>query len=62
MALIKEVRDVARQVNDGKCCLLCDRREKPRVLRVFKSDDSRLLLSAEVKERYWQRGVRDSAE
>jgi hypothetical protein len=62
MALIKEVRDVARQVNDGKCCLVCDRREKPRVLRVFKSDDSRLLLSAEVKERYWQRGVRDSAE
>jgi hypothetical protein len=47
-------------VEDRKWCLFCEHREDPRVMRGFKSDDSRLVLFAEVKERYWQHGVRDS--
>lgn len=58
IALIQEVMEVATQVNNGKFYLVRNHREKPRVLRVFKSDDSRLVVSAEVKERYWQSSTR----
>jgi hypothetical protein len=54
MALVREIREVARQVGGGGCCLVRGHSEQPRVLRIFTSNDSRLGLSAEVKERFWK--------
>ena len=51
MAFIKEVREITKQMKDGKCCLISAHREKPQVLWGFKFNDRRLLLFAEVRER-----------
>jgi hypothetical protein len=53
VGLIKRLQQVAIEVEGGKFCIIFDSRSSPRGLKIFHSDDSRLALSLEVREKYW---------
>jgi len=60
VTLIKEIKELAGSLDGGKCSLVHDYKEKPKVMRAFKSHHSRLALSPLVKERFWKNGAEDS--
>ena len=51
-ALVKEIKEIAGQVSGRKCSIVCNSREKPKALRVFRSNDNRLIISPAVREKY----------
>ncbi|RFU27526.1 hypothetical protein B7463_g8813, partial [Scytalidium lignicola] len=53
ITIIKEITEIARRVEGGRCCLYCDRKESPSAIRIFKSNEDNLKMSEELKKKYW---------
>lgn len=60
-ALVKEIKEIAGQVSGRKHSIVCNPREEPKALRVFKSNDNRPIISPEVRDKYWPDSVKNSA-
>lgn len=58
-ALVNEIKVIAGQVSGRKCSIICNPREEPKALRVSRSNDNRLTISPEVREKYWPSSVKN---
>ena len=61
-ALVKEIKEIVGQVSGRKCSIIYNPREQPKALRLFRSNDNRLTVSPEVREKYWPSSVENSTE
>jgi len=52
--LITRIRDIAKGTEGGKCMLVCEKDEKPRVLRVYERDGKDFSLPVGVREKCWR--------
>jgi hypothetical protein len=59
-ALVKEIKEIAGQVRGRKWSIICNPREEPKALRVSRSNDNRLTISPEVREKYWPSSITNS--
>ena len=51
--LVKDIISKVGETSGRKCSVIWDVRKKPRQFRILKSDDRRLIISPEVRNRFW---------
>ncbi|KAH8807979.1 hypothetical protein F5884DRAFT_350405 [Xylogone sp. PMI_703] len=50
---IQEITEIARRVEGGRLCLYCDRRERQKAIKIFRSNEDILRVSEEARQKYW---------
>jgi hypothetical protein len=56
VGLITEIKEIAKGVKGGKCMLVCEMEEKPRVLRLYKRNGKDFFLPVAAREKCWTNG------
>ena len=51
--LVKDIISKVGETSGRKCSVIWDVRKKPRQFQILKSDDRRLIISPEVRNRFW---------